>query len=259
MRIPFALVPYLIEKYSLGGTGGAILLNIVGVILCILIPYLLGSLNFGIIVSRALFKEDVRDYGSGNSGSTNILRSYGIKAAVLTFLGDFLKGALSVVIGMLILQTSVETTGGFVLRPIGGWIASFFVVFGHMFPVYFHFRGGKGIASAAGTIAVTSPLTLGILVLIFLVIVVGTKYVSLGSVMVALIYPFLISRLDRPVGINVIMALMTGLFIIFMHRDNIKRLWEGTESKVSFRNKGAREQAAKTDTKKAGREKNDEK
>ena len=113
--------------------------------LSFVLTYLLGSLNFAVIVSRLLYHDDVRNYGSGNAGMTNMLRTYGKKAAFLTGLGDFFKGTASV----LIARTIIGSLG--VELPFdGGWVGAIGVLLGHLFPIFFHFKGGKGILAACG-------------------------------------------------------------------------------------------------------------
>ncbi len=196
------------------------------VFLCILIPYLLGSVNFAVIISRIRYNDDVRNHGSGNGGMTNMLRTYGKLAAFLTLVGDMAKSVLAVLFGCSLLGL------------FGGYLASFFVVFGHMFPVFFKFRGGKGVATAAAAIAVLYPLVFSVMLLCFIIVVLGTKYISLGSIMSSLLYPILVNRFDEmfslTVGFDSLFAILTAAFVIFMHRSNIKRLMNGTESKVSF-------------------------
>ncbi len=225
----FDLYSFLIKQFSPNETGKAILLGLCA-ILCIAIPYLLGSLNFGIIFSRLLHHDDIRQHGSGNAGSTNMLRTYGKKTAALTLLCDMLKGSLAVLVGGLILNPGAES-------PVDGIaIAALFVMLGHIFPCFYKFKGGKGVATAAMVILVTRPL-IGLLVLFtFTVFVIGTRFVSLGSIMGALMFPILMNRLDTDYVIgwyHWIAVLMTAL-VVFMHRSNIKRLLDGKESKVSF-------------------------
>ena len=149
-----------------------------------------------------------------------MLRTYGKGAAIATLLGDMIKAAIAVILGAL-------------LWVDGACIAGLFCVVGHVFPCWFNFKGGKGIAPTAMVILLTSPPTFLVLLIIFVVIVVGTKYVSLGSVMCALLYPLLLSRFGG-VGVNVIMAFMITILVVVMHRGNIKRILNRTESKISF-------------------------
>ena len=201
-----------------------------GLFLSALVSYLLGSLNFAIIISRLFYHDDIRKYGSGNAGTTNMLRTYGKGAAIGTLLGDILKTVLAVIFGSLTL--------GFANG--GGNIAGFFCMMGHVFPCFSRFRGGKGVASAAGVIILTnlnSPfglLLIGALVFIFFTIVIGTKFVSLASVITMMIYPILQNMLN-PLPFNVLMAALTALVIVVRHIDNLKRIHAGTESKISLK------------------------
>ena len=219
MKFNQCLYTYLDTNYNLNSTAKMLLM--IGLVLaCVIIPYLLGSVNFAVILSKIKYKNDIRDYGSGNAGTTNMLRTFGKGAAAFTLLGDMAKAAVAVVFGALIWVD-------------GAFIAGLFCVVGHIFPCWFHFRGGKGLAPTAMVILLTSPPTFLILLIIFVIIVVGTKYVSLGSVMCALLYPLLLSRFGG-VGVNVIMAFMITILVVVMHRGNIKRILNKTESKISF-------------------------
>lgn len=204
------------------------------VLLCIIIPYLIGSLNFAVIISKSRYADDVRKHGSGNGGMTNMLRTYGKRAAALTLFGDMAKAVVAVLFGCSLLGL------------FGGYLASFFVVFGHMFPVFFKFKGGKGVATTGAAILVLYPTVFAVMLLCFVIVVVGTKYVSLASIMSALLYPVLVNRFDvlfgLEFGFDSLFAFMTTLFVVFMHRSNIKRLMSGTESKISlFKKKDKKE------------------
>lgn len=218
-------------------------LTVLSVILCIIIPYLLGSLNFSVILSEKLYREDVRAKGSGNAGSTNMLRNYGKKAAALTLLGDALKTVVSCAFGILIYGV------------YGAYLAGLFCIMGHMFPVYFKFKGGKGIVCLAVMILMTDWRVFLILFAIFLIIVLGTKYVSLGSVIGAMLYPIVLNRInagtENAVRSVELIAILVAILVVFMHRENIKRLYKGTESKLDFHKK------KKSDAPKDKGEKND--
>lgn len=214
------LVDLIIHHLDLQGVWSG-LVRLLGALLCIAIPYLLGSINPAILISRVFYHEDIREFGSGNAGTTNMLRTYGKKAAIATFAFDLLKAAVAVILGKLIWESD------------GGAIAGFFVVFGHMFPLYYRFRGGKGVACLAMVVLTISPITFLILLGIFLVIAIGTRYISLASVMCAMLYP-LILRAFANDGLNVAMAVVAAVFVVYMHRENLKRLWEGKESKIDF-------------------------
>lgn len=178
--------------------------------------YLLGSLSMSIILSRAVLGEDVRQKGSGNAGATNMARVYGLKAGALTLGGDVLKASLSMLIGWLLL--------GDVGLALGG-IAS---LVGHCFPVYYNFRGGKGVSvGAAVALAIDWRVFLSI-VLVFALAAFLSKKVSLGSVCaaVAISITSLIFQVSTP---KLILAVFGMLLVVFQHRENIKRLINGTE------------------------------
>lgn len=191
------------------------------VLLCIVPPYFLGSLNFALILSKRFFGEDVRTKGSGNAGTTNMLRSYGKKAAALTFGGDIGKTVVSCIIGYIALGVD------------GAYLAGMFAVLGHMFPAYYRFKGGKGVACAAAMMLMTNPAVFAIILVMFLVIVIGTRFVSLASIMCALFWPLILSRVEGA-GTPFLIAFAVAMLIIFMHRANISRLYHGKENKISL-------------------------
>lgn len=201
--------------------------TITAAVICLAEGYLLGSLSFSIIVSRLLRGEDIRNFGSNNAGMTNILRTYGKKYALLCGAGDFLKGLLAVLLGRLIF--SLFGVGGF--DP--GYVAGAAAVVGHMFPLYFGFRGGKGVLTGLGVIVALSPITFLLVLLVAIPILYFSRIVSLASVIGAILYPFasyLVHRLrGQPVLLDTIFACVFGVVILYMHRANIKRLLAGTE------------------------------
>lgn len=200
-------------------------LIILSALACIIVPYLLGSLNFGVIWSKLLYKDDVRSHGSGNAGTTNMLRNYGKKAGVITLLGDILKTVAACYFGI------------FVWATYGAYIAGLFCIMGHMFPVFFKFKGGKGVACLAAMVLVTDWRVFLILFFFFLIIVIGTKYVSLGSVIGAMLYPVLLNRINKEVPFGWLIATIVAALIVYMHRENIKRLIAGKENKLSLGSK----------------------
>jgi len=230
---PFSFCPLYFKHdlYSvLSGAVGAEAALVIGVLLSIALPYLLGSLNFGIILSKLVYHEDIRDHGSGNAGSTNMLRTYGKGLAALTLVCDMLKGAVALLVGALLLNPLAGS------KVDGIAIASLFVILGHCFPCFYHFKGGKGVATFAMVILISRPLIFVILLFIFIVIVAGTKFVSLGSMISALMFPVLLQSLDTTylIGWFHLVAVIIALLIVFMHRTNIRRLLDGKESKISF-------------------------
>ena len=196
-----------------------------------IISYFLGALNFAIIISKYKFGEDIRTYGSGNAGMTNMLRTYGKGAAAFTLLGDIAKAAVSVIIGMLL------------AGDYGVYIAGIFCVIGHSFPCYYGFKGGKGIVVTYTTIFFINPLILLIILLLFVALVASTKYLSLGSIIVMLLYPILLNRLYLPLhgakehAVAAIVSVLNALFVVWLHRENIKRLLSGKENKFSLKKK----------------------
>ena len=230
------LVSFLTNHFSLEG-GAFFAVFIAGILLCMVIPYLFGSLNFAIIISKLFYHDDIRKYGSGNAGTTNMLRTYGKLPAAATLLLDMSKGAVSVLFGLLILGDGVgKMVGDSAVISMGGtYLAGLFAVLGHMFPCFYRFKGGKGVATTAVVVLCTNPIVFCILLLVFLVIVIGTKMISLGSVMCMLVYPLLLSRFAPTQPEGVLISFLIAALVIFMHRSNIKRIWEGKESKISFK------------------------
>ena len=214
----------LCNKYFPGST----LHLVIGVFAVLIIGYLLGSLNFGVIISKIFYHDDVRKHGSGGAGATNMLRTYGKFPAALTFLGDGLKAAVAVFIGAVFLGHNPVYAGTYI-----GGLAS---VIGHAFPVYYKFRGGKGVASTFFMVLFTSPFVGLICLLIFIIVVAGTKFVSLGSIMAVLIYPLILNRMTGA-GLHNLIAIFLALLIVYLHRANIMRLLNGKENKISFKGK----------------------
>ncbi len=199
---------------------------IIRIILAVIAGYLLGSLNSSLIAGR-FYGVDVRKHGSGNAGTTNTLRTLGKKAALFVLLGDALKGILAYLAGYLIY-------GG----ELGGMLGGTAAVLGHVWPVFFSFRGGKGVlTSLAVLLLIDWPVALGLLG-VFIVIVLLTRYVSLGSVVAAVLFPATAVVLGRSVE-TIVFSGIIALLIIVKHRSNIKRLLDGTESKFSFSRKQA--------------------
>ncbi|MBQ8509768.1 MAG: glycerol-3-phosphate acyltransferase [Clostridia bacterium] len=205
------------------------------VVFCIIAgaaAYFLGSLNFAVIISKYKFHEDIRTYGSGNGGMTNMLRTYGKAAAGMTLLGDAAKAAVSVFIGTMLAGEA------------GAFIAGLCCVVGHSFPIYYGFRGGKGIVVTATTLLCLEPLTFLILFIIFVILVASTKFLSLGSIIGMLLYPLLLNRIYpfthggvSEGAVAAICSLLNAVLVIWLHRENIKRLMEGKENKFSLKKK----------------------
>ena len=215
---------------------------------CILIPYLLGSVNTAIIVSGRFYHDDIRNYGSGNAGFTNIMRIYGKKAAVITFAGDILKTVAAILIGWCYL--GMETA----------YIAGFACFLGHIFPVFYQFRGGKGILCLTAILIMLDWRIFLILLAIFLLMVGMTKYISFGSVLGAMLYPLLFNRFNLKLnppfdGVYTcqLITILIAVIVVVKHWGNLKRIFSGTESKFEFRkskktvDEAAADEAAKSD------------
>lgn len=217
---------------------------------CIIISYLLGSINCALVVSRFFFHEDVREKGSGNAGATNVLRNYGKKAGALTLIGDGLKGVISILIACAVFGAPENTPllSGMLstLQVHACYLAAFFCILGHVFPCFSKFRGGKGVATLALSVLFLNPAIFAILMAIFVALVAMTKYVSLGSVVCAMFYPIILHSFDSMMfdektsstlyGVG-IWAIAIGLLVLWAHRGNLKRIMDRTERKLSFSKK----------------------
>lgn len=195
-------------------------INIWTGLFCVLAGYFLGNIQTAIIVSKAYYHDDVRNHGSGNAGSTNMVRVFGYGPGAITFAGDFLKAFASVVIGQLVCGT------------IGGYLAGLFVVVGHCWPALDGFRGGKGVASSCSLAIFTFPLGAGIALAIGGIILAVNKRVSLMSLISILLFfiTTLVLRInDVPL---VVLAGLLTVIIYVRHIDNIKRLLHGEEQRL---------------------------
>ena len=209
---------------------------ILDIIFWIIIGYLLGSVSFGYIIGKDK-GVDIRDSGSGNIGTTNAIRTLGVKAGALTFLGDLLKAVIPVLLSGIISThlLDVDSDMAYIISLITG----LFVTLGHNFPVWMHFEGGKGIAVTAGVtvaIAYTHWIYLVIALLLFVIIVIITKYVSVGSLCVPAwalpVYALIFERDNRYFTLILIISFIFTILAFVMHRENIKRLIAGTENKL---------------------------
>lgn len=214
--------------------------------------YFLGGINFAIIISKKKFGADIRDYGSGNAGMTNMMRTFGKKAGIITFVGDIGKTVVACLLGYLL------------LGRLGAFVAGLFCMVGHMFPAAYKFKGGKGVACALATILMTDvgnpfmyhiPLVLVLTLIIFAAVYLVSKYISLAAIMSMLIYPMILFVFENvsmstisgdetvmkdpavsfyaiDFAYYIIIALLMTTLVVFMHRANIGRLFRGEESKT---------------------------
>lgn len=191
-------------------------------ILLLITAYLTGSISSAIIISRLKGLEDPRKVGSGNPGATNVLRSGDKSAAALTLLGDILKGLVPVLVAKLL------GVGPLWVAVIG--LATFL---GHLYPVYYKFKGGKGVATAGGVLLGLSPLSVLILIVIWVAVAWRTHYSSLAALIAAISSPLFIAQTTH-INAYTALAAVIALFLVWRHRDNVQRLLNGTESKISF-------------------------
>ncbi len=200
-----------------------------------LVSYLLGSVSFAVIVSRIGAKDDVRNHGSGNAGMTNILRSYGKKMAAFTAIGDFGKGVIAVALGRIIFSLAG-------IQGIdAGYIAGLFVILGHLYPLFFGFKGGKGVLTSLGAAVIVSPIPFLVIAGIAIPTVFAVKIVSLISIIGFALYPVVVVAvdllLDKPLWGELLFSLIVSSLGIWKHRSNIQRLRAGTEYKFGQNNK----------------------
>ena len=200
-----------------------------------ILSYLLGSLNFGVILSNTVKKEDVRDSGSGNAGTTNMMRTYGKTLGLLTIAGDILKVMVAIWIAFKImdveeLKVTLDNASDYpqvVLKSFAG----LFAVLGHIFPCFFKFKGGKGVATSGGMVIMIDWRIALILLVIFALTILITKYVSLGSILMAVFYPVFIGIFYKDIILALIATVFT-IIIVVAHRENVKRLINHTENKI---------------------------
>jgi acyl phosphate:glycerol-3-phosphate acyltransferase len=187
--------------------------------------YLIGSISFSYIFTRVFKKKDIRETGSGNAGTTNVLRNYGWKMGLLTLVCDLAKGVGAAFLGLLI--------GG----QMGLYIAAVFAVVGHNWSVYLKFKGGKGVATTTGVLLVIMPIPTAVVFAVCVLIVVITRYMSVGSIIgfiASAVLSFVVQPYDLPLHIAVIIIAVLG---IYSHRENIKRLAHGNENRMSISKK----------------------
>ena len=206
-------------------------------IIIAVIAYLIGSINFSVIISRKIAGFDVREKGSGNAGTTNMLRAVGKKAALITLLCDILKGVVAILIALIAGKIANNVDKALLIQ-----IAGILVVLGHTFPIFFEFKGGKGVATSLGVLLMTN-WQIGLICLVFaIVIMLFSRMVSMGSVGAAILFPVLTLFINNNFIVEAsgikyfIYSLILALIVIFNHRENIKRIANGTENKLSFKN-----------------------
>ncbi len=221
-----------------------------------IIAYLIGSVNFSVLISKKMAGFDVREKGSGNAGSTNVLRTVGKKAAALTLICDILKGVVSVLIAFIIGKIAKNASPAILVE-----LAAIFVVVGHTFPIFFGFRGGKGVATGLGIILLIN-WKIGLICLVFALLLMAlTRMVSLGSISAAVLFAVLTIFIRDSYIVEfennfIIFGFLLAGFVVFNHRANLQRILAGTENKLSFKKKeenasseSSEESVAKSDEK----------
>lgn len=204
---------------------------VIQILICLFVGYLCGTFSTGYLMGKRK-QVDIREYGSGNAGTTNAFRTLGKKAGILTFLGDFLKAVIPIIVFRFLIFPEVP------YRELLVLITGFAVVLGHNYPFWLHFKGGKGIAVTAGALVAYDPLIVPIGLVLFAGIVFVTKYVSLGSLLIAVLVPIWIAI--RTIGDPyywpmVLVGSFYTISAVYKHRSNIKRLLQGTENKIGQR------------------------
>ena len=208
-------------------------------IIVAVIAYLIGSVNFSVLISKKMAGFDVREKGSGNAGTTNMLRSVGKKAAAITLICDILKGVISIAIAIIV-GSIVKNLDKELLLQIAG-IA---VVLGHTFPIFFGFKGGKGVATSLGVLLI-SNWQIGLICLVFAIVLMAlTRMVSLGSCAAAVLFPVLTLFINQHYTVLTdgkngrvyfVYSVILAIIVLYNHRSNIKRILNGTENKLSFK------------------------
>lgn len=196
-------------------------------VILFVLAYLIGSIPSGLIIGKVFYNTDIREHGSGNLGATNTFRTLGVKAGIVVMVADILKGTLATGLADIFsyFQISLEWS----ISPL---IIGAVAAFGHMYPIFANFRGGKAVATSGGVILYYEPVLFIILILIFIITLYLSKYVSLSS-MVAGVVAIIYSLFTRDIPLIVIVLLLSG-FIFYRHRANIKRIKDKTEPKVKW-------------------------
>lgn len=212
-------------------------MNYIGVLAPVFIAYFLGSINFAVIFANAFLKKDVRELGSGNAGTTNVMRTAGFLPGALTFVCDALKGFAACFIGkMLFIHAYPDTIPWIYVAYMCGVAC----MLGHVFPIFFGFKGGKGVATSVGIFAVCCPIAIVIGLTVFALMVLLTKIVSLSS-LIATVTVISLSIVfynsDANIALPAVLSISMGAIVFLKHKDNIKRLVKGEEKKITVRRK----------------------
>ncbi len=216
---------------------------IISLVISAVISYLMGGLNSAIISVKLLEGEDIRKHGSGNAGLTNTLRCFGKVPAICTLVGDLLKGVIAVLISKYVVLALILPELEF--TAFIGYFSGIFCILGHIFPIYYGFKGGKGVLVSSSILLVVDPVCFCIIIPFFILMVILTKYVSVSSMTAAAVYPFLTFALQyfaygwefNHALTDALLVVVTAIILIYMHKENIQRLKNGTENKFSVKSK----------------------
>lgn len=197
------------------------------------LAYLLGSLPSAVWLGQAYYGIDVRDFGSGNAGATNTFRVLGRKAGILVMALDIFKGLTAVTLATVWMQLGFVAESQIILFKLVFGISA---VVGHIFPIYVGFKGGKGVATLLGMVLGINPLVAGLCIAVFIIVLLITKYVSLGSILGTLTFPtmLLISDVEPNDAILIIFGFTFFIVVLFTHKKNVHRILNGTENKSNF-------------------------
>ena len=213
-------------------------INLLLVVAVVLISYLIGSISFAVVYSKLFLGKDIRSEGSGNAGATNMLRTGGTGLGILTFVSDILKAMLAAFIGRLVFSYLFDTTGLVMFSPLfGGYLGCIFAMIGHVFPIFFKFKGGKAVSCSVGGLLMCCPIPLLIGLGIFALCVLITKIVSLSSLVATasvLVIAIIMADTSLPVLPQIIFMIIAASIIYIKHAENIKRLLKGTEKKITI-------------------------
>lgn len=206
-------------------------------VLAVVVAYLLGSVSFAIIFTKIFTKTDIRESGSGNAGTTNVMREGGFLPGILTFIFDALKGFVACYLGKLVFAYAFDSIEWGIY---GAFLCGVACMLGHVFPIFFQFRGGKGIATSVGIFAVCCPIAIVCGLTVFALGVLITKLVSLSSLIATVTVVSLTIIFYNHEALfwpQAVLALVMGIIVVLKHSENIKRLINGSENKISVRRK----------------------
>ena len=204
-----------------------------------IVAYLIGSINFSVLISKKKAGYDIREKGSGNAGTTNMLRNLGKKYAAITLVCDILKGIVAICIAIIVGKIMKDLNGALLVQ-----VAGIAVVLGHTFPIFFGFKGGKGVATSLGILLLTN-WQIGLICLVFAVVIIAlSRMVSMGALAAAILFPvltiffFCLYYIVQGTGLGngyFIYSVILAVIVAFNHRENIKRILNGTENRISFK------------------------